>query len=331
MNILAFGEVMLRFTVADKMMLEQCDNLHLTTVGTGVNLLSSLAHFGYDTSILTVLPDNPIGKKAAADLRKLGICDKKIIYQGKSMGSFFVELGEGARPERVTYQDRLSSSFSNMDPDDYDFEKALSGVDIVHICGISLSLTKQTRQAALKLAQAAHENKKLVCFDFNYRMSLNEENTHETMKQRYQEMLQYTDVIFGSKRDLTDLLDYSKTEEETKLYQEFCDDYQIKFFAGSKRTYIEGKKYFEGFLFHQGKMYESSPKELKILDRIGSGDAFAGGVIAGLIERWDFVDTLEFAVANSVLAQASMNDSPIFEKSDVFNYIDNEGRNDLIR
>lgn len=64
MNILAFGEVMLRFTVADKMMLEQSDNLNMTTVGTGVNLLSSLAHFGYDTSILTVLPDNPIGKKA---------------------------------------------------------------------------------------------------------------------------------------------------------------------------------------------------------------------------------------------------------------------------
>ena len=330
MHILAFGEVMLRFTVADKMMLEQCDNLHMTTVGTGVNLLSSLSHFGYDTSILTVLPDNPIGKKAAADLRKLGISDKKIIYQGKSMGSFFVELGQGARPERVTYQDRLSSSFSQMSDKNYNFEKALAGVDIVHICGISLSLTEKTRSAALKLAKMAHEMKKIVCFDFNYRMSLNEDNTHETMKTRYQEMLPYVDTIFGSKRDLTDLLDYQETDEK-KLYQQFCQDYQISFFAGSRRTFIDDKKYFEGFLFHHDKIYESSPKELNILDRIGSGDAFASGVITGLLEKWDFVDTLEFAIANSVLAQASMNDSPIFEKQDIFNYLNNKGTNDLIR
>lgn len=330
MNILAFGEVMLRFTVADKMMLEQSDNLSMTTVGTGVNLLSSLAHFGYDTSILTVLPDNPIGKKAAADLRKLGISDKKLLYRGKNIGSFFVELGQGARPERVTYQDRLSSSFSLMNAADYDFEKALVGVDIVHICGISLSLTRQTRRAALRLAEMAHEDNKIVCFDFNYRMSLNEENNHEIMKKRYQRILPYVDMIFGSKRDLTDLLDYTETDE-TKLYQKFCHDYQINFFAGSKRTFINGKKYFEGFLFHHDKVYESKPQELNILDRIGSGDAFASGVITGLLEKWDFNDTLEFAIANSVLSQASMNDSPIFSKEDVFNYIDSEGVNDLIR
>jgi len=330
MNILAFGEVMLRFTVDDKMMLEQSDRMTMTTVGTGVNLLSSLAHFGYDTSILTVLPDNPVGKKAAADIRKLGISDKKIIYRDKNIGSFFVELGQGARPERVTYQDRLSSAFSVMNSEEYDFERDLVGVDIVHICGIALSLTRQTRRAALKLAEMAHARNKVVCFDFNYRMSLNEGIEHDVMKKRYQKILPYVDIIFGSKRDLTDLLDYKETDE-TKLYEQFCHDYQINFFAGSKRTFVEGRKYFEGFLFHHDKVYRSIPRELNILDRIGSGDAFASGVITGLLEKWDFDDTLQFAVANSILAQASMNDSPIFSKEDVFNYIDSEGKNDLIR
>ncbi|MQS75496.1 sugar kinase [Companilactobacillus halodurans] len=330
MNILAFGEVLLRFTVADKMLLEQTDDLHLSTVGTGVNLLSSLAHFGYDTSILTVLPNNPIGKKASADIRKLGISDKKVIYQGNSISSFFVELGQGARPQRVTYQDRLASSFSQMKASDYDFEKALSGVDIVHICGISLSLTDQTREAAFKLAEMAHERGKAVCFDFNYRNQLNKGNTHLMMKKRYQKILPFIDIIFGSKRDLTDLLDYQE-KDETKLYRKFCQDYQINFFAGSNRSFVEGKKYFAGFLFHDNKIYHSAAKELNILDRIGSGDAFASGILTGLIEKWDFDDTLEFAIANSVLAQASMNDSPIFSREDVFNYIDYEGKNDLIR
>ncbi|AYE37280.1 sugar kinase [Companilactobacillus zhachilii] len=330
MNILAFGEVMMRLTVEEKMMLEQNDHLMMSTVGTGVNLLSSLSHFGYDTTLLTVLPDNPLGKKAAADVRKLGISDKNIIYKGKSLGSFFVELGQGARPQRVTYQDRLSSSFCQMPADDYDFERALVGVDIVHICGIALSLNRQTRTAALKLAQVAHERHKTVCFDFNYRMSLNEDNNHETMKKRYQKILPFVDVAFGSQRDLTDLLDY-QVKDETELYQKFCRDYQINFFAGSQRSFQDGKKYFAGFLFHHDKIYRSAAKELTILDRIGSGDAFASGVLTGLIEKWAFEDILEFAIANSILAQAAMNDAPIFSKADVFNYVDTEGRNDLIR
>ncbi|MFH5810305.1 sugar kinase [Companilactobacillus sp. FL22-1] len=330
MNILAFGEVMLRFTVADKMMLEQTDNLQISTVGTGVNLLSSLAHLGYNTAILTTLPDNPVGKKAAADIRKLGINDKRIIFKGQNMGSFFVELGEGPRPERVTYQDRLSSSFCCMNPSQYDFEKALSGINIVHICGISLSLSKKTREAAFKLAKEAKSLDKIVCFDFNYRQNLNDDNSHEAMKQRYQAILPYTDIVFGSERDLTDLLDYSQKEEQ-ELYQTFCSQYKIRVFAGSKRSFSDGKKYFEGFLYHQDHLYKSEPKILQVLDRIGSGDAFASGIITGLIEKWDYSDVLDFAVANSLLAQASMNDTPILEKSDVFNYIDNQGKNDLLR
>ncbi len=330
MNILAFGEVMLRYTVNDHKMLEQTDEMTVTTVGTGVNLLSSLAHFGYETSILTVLPDNPIGKKAAADLRKLGISDRKIIYQEHNIGSFFVELGFGPRPQRVTYQDRLSSAFSKSKVEDYDFEKALTGVDIVHICGIALSLTDQTRKAAKKLAQVAQSRNKIVCFDFNYRISLNSDIDHETMKKRYQEILPYVDIVFGSKRDLTDLLDY-QIDDETELYKKFCVEYQINLFAGSRRSIVDGEKYFEGFLFHHDKIYRSSKHKLNIIDRIGSGDAFASGIICGLLEKWTFEDILEFAVANSVLAQASMNDTPIFTKEDVFGYIDSDGSNDLIR
>lgn len=329
MNILAFGEVMLRFTVADKMMLEQSDSLTVTTVGTGVNLLSSLAHFGYNTTILTTIPDNPVGEKTVSDLRKLGISDKRILRNGKSMGSFFVELGHGPRPERVTYQDRLSSSFSQMNYENYDFEKALIGIDVVHICGIALSLTKQTQLAAIKLAQEAHDRNKVVCFDFNYRISLNQENNHDSIKKRYQKMLPYVDILFGSKRDLTDLLDY-QDDNETNLYEKLCNEYQINFFAGSRRSFIDSKKYFEGFIFHHGKLYRSQARELNILDRIGSGDAFASGILTGLFEKWDFEDTLEFAVANSVLAQSTMNDVPIFSKEDVFNYIDNS-QQDLIR
>ena len=84
-------------------------------------------------------------------------------------------------------------------------------------------------------------------------------------------------------------------------------------------------------MFHHDKIYRSSKHKLNIIDRIGSGDAFASGIICGLLEKWTFEDILKFAVANSVLAQASMNDTPIFTKEDVFGYIDSDGSNDLIR
>lgn len=82
---------------------------------------------------------------------------------------------------------------------------------------------------------------------------------------------------------------------------------------------------------HDGELYQSKPRELKILDRIGSGDAFASGVITGLIEQWTFDKTLEFAVANSVLTQETLNDTPIFDKADIFRYLDSDGKNELIR
>lgn len=330
MKILAFGEVMLRYTVPEHMLLEQSDIVQMSTVGTGVNLLGSLSHLGYKTGIITQVPDNTLGKKVVADLRKLGIEDDLIGYTNGHLGSFFVELGHGSRPQRVTYQDRLSSSFCITDAKEYNFDEALKGADYIHICGIALSLTDKTRDAALKLAKLAHKKGVKVCFDFNYRMSLNEDNSHQMMKELYQEILKYADIVFGSKRDLTDLMDY-EDEKEAKLYSQFVSDYDIEYFAGSSRISDEHKKYFQGFISHNGELYKSKPREIKVLDRIGSGDAFASGVITGIIEGWTYDNTLRFAVANSVLTQESMNDTPLFDKEDIFSYLEHDGKNELIR
>lgn len=330
MKILAFGEAMLRFTVPEAMLLEQSDTVRLSTVGTGVNLLASLAHMGYQTELLTCLPDNAVGRKMAADIRKMGIMDQQLIYTGQHIGSFFVELGYGSRPERVIYQDRLVSAFCTTPAERYSFEDVLPSVDIVHICGITLSLSENTRQAAFKLAELAHAVGKLVCFDFNYRVELNRGNSHEQMKRYYQTMLESADVVFGSLRDLTDLLDY-QGESEAAIMAKFVADYQLKFFAGSKRSYRNGQKFFSGFCYTAGGLHESTARPLQILDRIGSGDAFASGIITGIIEQWSLNEMLDFAVANSVLAQSAMNDSALFTKADVHAYLESDGMNELLR
>ena len=329
MKILSFGEVMLRLTVPEHMLLEQSDTVRMSTVGTGVNLLGSLSHLGYQTKILTQVPDNSLGKKVAADLRKLGISDECVEYSGNHLGSFFVELGYGSRPERVIYQDRLTSSFCQAEPDEYDFEAMLEDVDYVHICGITLSLTNKTRTAALKLAEMAQRMRKTVCFDFNYRIGLNEDTSHSVMKERYEEILPYVDVAFGSIRDLTDLLDYPDIGAQ-HIFKHFMDDFDIEYFAGSNLGQKDSKKCFEGFIYHEGELYRSKSREVNILDRIGGRDAFASGIITGLIEHWDYDSMLQFAVANAVMTQEAMNDVPIFDKNDIFDYIQCDGKNDLI-
>jgi len=206
----------------------------------------------------------------------------------------------------------------------------LIGVDMVHICGIALSLTDQTRNAVYTLAKLAHAKGIQVCFDFNFRMSLNTGNSHRAMKQRYEQILPYADVVFGSKRDLVELLDYPDRSDE-ECYAQFTADYHVTTFAGTRRTNDNQRKYFQGFMMHAGKLFQSHPREIRILDRIGSGDAFASGVITGLIEKWPIDKTLDFAVANSVLTQATLNDTPLFTQQDVFDYLASNGQNELIR
>lgn len=330
MKILAFGEAMLRFTVPEFMLLEQSEVVRMTTVGTGINLLASLAHFGYDTELLTCLPKNSIGCKMAAEVRRLGISDKKIIYRGQYIGSFFVELGFGNRPERVTYQNRLSSAFCTTDYHQYKFNKALQGVDLVHICGISLSLNKNTREAAINLAQLANKMGIKVCFDFNYRAELNKSISHEKMKSYYQRILSNVDIVFGGLRDLTELLDYNEKSQSNNI-QKFINDYDIQYLAGTKRIKKEGQNYFSGFIAKKDQFHESKAQIIHVLDRIGSGDAFASGIITGIFEKYDIEKMLEFAVANAVLAQSTFNDSTIFTRQEVERYVKNHGCEELIR
>lgn len=340
MKILAFGEVLLRLTVPEHLMLTQTDELRMSTVGTGVNLLSSLTHFGYRTRLLSRLPDNALGQRAAGELRRYGIQDDYVTFGGQHMGAYFVELGYGSRPERVTYQDRLSSAFCQQPPDDQEIAAALVGCQFVHICGITLSLTAPVRQAALRLAQQAHANGQRVCFDFNYRQQLNTGVAHETLKARYQEILPYVDIVFGSKRDLTALLDYPDDEDRTQsanresesaLYEQFVRDYHIDYFAGSYRYQIGQQKWFAGFSYQHQQLVVGKARPLMILDRIGSGDAFASGIITGLIEGWSLQKTTDFAIATAILAQATVNDAPEFTKEMVLADMASDGQLELIR
>ncbi|WP_163654697.1 sugar kinase [Listeria sp. PSOL-1] len=322
MKMLSYGEVNLRFTPPEYQLLEQTNQLTYQITGTGVNLLANLKNFGLETTLLTTLPNNSIGKVARATLRKYGINDQFIRLNGNHMGSYFVEMGYGLRPTVVTYQNRLASAFCQANPASYPIEEAVATSDFVHICGISLLLTEQTRETALKIAATAKKYNKKLYFDFNYRPSLNTQHTKEFIKEQYEKILYSADTVFGGIRDLTELLDIKAPElaselEQLKAVTEiFKEEYHIDTFVGTMRSFEEGKHYLAGFMA-RGEFQVSSRQSVAILDRIGAGDAYAAGIIFGQTENWGEEKTLEFAVHNAVLAHAIPGDVPHTTVSEV--------------
>lgn len=333
MRIGAYGEVMMRLTPPEYRTLEQTHSLRMDFTGTGVNLLGNLAHFGLTTSMLTQVPANRLGDTARASLRSYGIQTAFVGKKYSNIGSYFAEIGYGARPTYVTYQNRHHSSFGVSGPEEYAIDGFLETVDLIHICGISLSLTEKTWQTALALAKQAHAKQIRVCFDFNFRPSLNEELNREVLKRRYETILPYCDLVFGSVRDLEELLAYPLEETEgaeLALIQSFIDQYQLEWFCGTRRLAVEDKQFISGRIITAQDTYETAPQLLQVLDRIGAGDAYAAGVLLGYAEKWSLQRTADFAITNAVLAHTMLGDVPLTTKEQVEQVLQAPGK-DLIR
>lgn len=318
MNILAFGEVMLRLSPQHYKMIDQTDTLDMSYSGTGLNILSSLARNGVQTSLLTVLPDNPVGRAAAANIRRLGVRDEHAIFKGQHIGTYFLEIGFGNRPSQVTYLNRSESAFCTTDISEEQMKAALVGIDMVHICGIALSTSKIARQNAMKLARLTTALNIPLCFDFNYRMSLVKPEERAGLIADYRQILKDANLVIGGKKDLTLLLEMPYDEENEpieQLYQRFVREYDLDYFCGTQKSAQGQIKFVRGFLTDKDNIVFSEDKALTTYDRIGTGDAFAAGIIQGLIDQWSLQETVDFAATSTQLAHTTYGDSPILTKT----------------
>lgn len=338
MNILAFGEVMMRLTPPHYKLIEQTDSVDLSFSGTGLNIASNLSRFGYDSTVMTSLPDNQVGRAASSYMRKLNVIDTHVVYEGNHIGLYFLEMGYGGRPAEVTYLNRSESSFSKSHKRNFNLDKAILDADIIHLCGISLMLSESVRETTHYIAKKASQLNKTVCFDFNYRPSISNEKDHYWVKEHYEKILPYCDIVFGGIRDLTELLDFTLEEESTNLIEDlrvlsqlFLERYDLTFFSGTIRDYENEKQRLTGFIRSKKEGFLTSDgHELSILDRIGTGDAFASGIITGFIEKWSAEQTLRFAISNAVLAHTTYGDTPVVNKKLVEGHM-NGNQNNLLR
>ncbi|RRJ66912.1 sugar kinase [Paenibacillus oralis] len=322
-RIAAFGEVMMRLQVPGYETLQQGDTLKYSFSGTGVNVVSALTRYGHTGWLITRLPDNPLGTAATVYLRKLGIDTARIVRGGKYIGIYFLENGFGARPSRVTYTNRLESSFNTAPEGTYDFAEVAAGIDGVHFCGITLAMNDGVRAQMKSLAEAVKRRGGQVIFDCNYRPSLWGEGGYAKAKPHYEEMLRLADIVMMNEKDAMLTLGMSTTKREreeqlAELIPGVAAEYGISLIAGTHRSiHGDNSHSLRGFIYKDGRLVFSERLTFSVYDRIGAGDAFASGIIHGELEGFAPEQTVRFAAAAGMLAHTVPGDTPMATEAEI--------------
>lgn len=323
-KLAAFGEVMMRLETPGYDLLTQSDRLRYSFSGTGVNVMSALSRYGHEAYLISRLPDNPLGDAAEAYLRKLGLDTRFVQRGGRYLGMYFLEHGFGARPGRVTYTNRLESSFNTAPAEAYPFTDLAQQLDAVHFCGITLAMNDAVRHAMKSFARAVKEQGGTVVFDCNYRPSLWGEGGYGQAKPHYEEMLSLADIVLMNEQDALHILGMKtsklhREEQLAELIPEVVDRYRLRAVAGTHRNIYEDNRHsLQGYLYKEGAFWFSERSTFAVYDRIGAGDAFASGILHGELAGMTPKETVAFAAAAGMLAHTVAGDTPMASAADIF-------------
>lgn len=321
-KIVTFGEIMLRLATPDYLRFNQSDKLHATFGGGEANVAVSLANYGLNASFVTRLPQNDIARACVMDLRKYGVDTSDIIYGGERLGIYFLETGAVARASKVVY-DRAHSSISEIKPGMINWDEVLKDASWFHWTGITPAISQGAADACLEAIQAANKLGVPVSCDLNYRKNLWKygKKSSEVMPA----LVAGCDVILGNEEDAEKVFgikpegfDVAQTEGEVNAaeFESVCTQLMAKFPRAKKviitlRGSINANhNTWGGVLYTDGKLYQSRRYDIThIVDRVGGGDSFMGGLIYGLI-TWpaDAQKALDFAVAASCLKHTIYGD-----------------------
>ena len=303
---------MLRLTPTNFQRVIQAEEFDATYAGGEANVICSLSMFGHNTKLITKLPDNVLGDKVIRAMNSFGVDTKDILRGEGRLGIYFLEQGFGVRNSNVIY-DRQYSSISMAKKEEFDFEKILKGVKMVHVSGVTPALSSNLYDISLELIKAANERGILVSYDSNYRSKL---WSLEEARKFMLEVLPFVNIAFLGILDFVNILEYKVSEEKnleaklSDLYNELFEKYpNIKFAACTKRTVKSvNNNLLQGFFFDSKKLNSSRIYNVDILDRVGGGDAFTAGILHGILTNMDGSQTAEFATSASALKHSIKGD-----------------------
>ena len=312
-KVITFGEIMLRLKSPGFERLMQSPSLEATFGGGEANVCVSLANFGMETGYVTVLPDNDLGVACLRELRGFGVDVSNVVVKPGRMGIYFMETGAVQRASKVIY-DRAGSAICEAKVGDIDWKKAFEGATWFHITGITPAISKSASELSLEAAKAAKDMGLHVSCDLNYRKNLWKYGV--SADQFMPELVKYVDTIIANEEDFQKSLGLkAESAGEVESGELNIDQYKaiaalaMETYPNVKRVAItlrESKSANHNnwsACLYNGKDFFLSRKYAitDIVDRVGGGDSFGGGLIYGLNHYEDEQSALEFAVAASCL------------------------------
>ena len=321
MKVVTFGEIMVRLGAPGYLKLVQANQFDVSYAGAEANVAVSLANYGLDTDYITCLPDNPIAERCIMDLRGHKVGVDHIQRSGKRMGILYLETGSNARPSKV-YYDREDSSIATVAPDSIDWKEILKDANWFHWTGITPALSANAAAECLKAIKTANELGVTVSCDINYRGNLWKYGN--TASEVMPEMVAGSDIILGNEEDCEKVFgikpkDFDATKTNGNVDQSsflsVCQQMMERFPRCKKmvvtlRGAINANHNTWGGVLYNGKELLTSRRYdiTDIVDRVGGGDSFMGGLIFGLLHYKDDNKALEFATAASCLKHTIKGD-----------------------
>lgn len=338
-KIVTFGEIMLRLATPGYLRFSQTNELSATFGGGEANVAVSLANYGMDAEFVTRLPENDIAAACVKDLHKHGVKTDHIVYGGDRMGIYFLETGAVARASKVVY-DRAHSAISEIKPGMIDWEQVLAGADWFHWTGITPAISQGAADVCLEAIQTANRLGIPVSCDLNYRKNLWKygKKASEVMP----DLVAGCDIILGNEEDAEKVFgikpegfDVTATAGEVNAaeFESVCTQLMQRFPRARKviitlRGSINANHNTWGGVLYDGKQLFQSPRYdiTHIVDRVGGGDSFMGGLIYGLLTYpHDDQQALNFAVAASCLKHTIYGDYNEVTVKEVENLMKGDG------
>ncbi|MDC7220210.1 MAG: sugar kinase [Spirochaetales bacterium] len=335
-KVVTLGEIMLRLKSPANERFFQSPSLEATFGGGEANVAVSLAMQGLNSAFVSALPDNAIAQSCINEMRGLGVDTSRIIRQGDRIGIYFLETGTNQRPSTVVY-DRANSAIAEAKASDFNWDEVFADAGWFHITGITPAVSETGAELSLKAMEEAKKRGIIVSMDLNFRKKLWKYG--KTAPEVMGDLVKYVDVIIANEEDCQKSLgievegiEVESGELNLDHYKKLTDKMLEAYPTASciaitlRESHSANHNGWSACINDRNTFYHSKKYEIhNILDRVGGGDSFSGGIISGLLSYEKIEDSLEYAVAASCLKHSILGDYNRSSRTEIENLMGGDG------
>lgn len=324
-RVITFGEIMMRLNPEGYQRFVQADRLEVSYAGGECNVAVSLANYGVEAAFVTKVPAHEIGQSSINALRRYDVNTKYMLRGGERLGVYYCEKGASQRPSKVIY-DRKNSAIAQAQPGDFDWDRIFDGADWFHWTGITPALGGRLPEICLEACKAAKAKGLTVSCDLNFRKKLwSSSRANEVMS----ELMPYVDVCIANEEDAKDVfgiaaentdIDSGKLDHQgyISVAEQLCRRFGFKKVAITLRGSLSANDNdWAAMLYENGEAVFSPTYRIHIVDRVGGGDSFGGGLIYALLSGKNNQAAINFAVAASCLKHSIEHDFNLVSVAEV--------------